>query len=267
MDLPKSREAFLQQYFDEYVVLCNLKKLSVLLPIRTMHEESIKSRSIPDKLLLNGNAVDRRDHRINNDYLETIFLPMIGISFLREIDLSYNEFGDKGALLLARLLQEDKYLEILNLNSNSIGEKGTEALCKALQLNERITTFIISNNPIGDMGGMEIARMLQVNNYITTLGISGTGLKATSLIAIWTVVKNNDVLIHLDISNNLSNLNNLTQSVANDVMLHLSRSISAKSCIKSLNLSKMGITDWSTIDCFAKALGECFTLDTLDLTA
>jgi Ran GTPase-activating protein (RanGAP) involved in mRNA processing and transport len=216
---------------------------------------------------LNGNAPDRRNYRITDDILESLFLPMIGISFLREIDLSYNEFGDKGAKLLARMIKEDKYLEILNLNSNSIKEEGTEALCKALQLNERLHTFNISNNPIGDMGGMEIARMLQVNNVITNLGISGTGLKATSLIAIWTVVKNNDTLISIDISNNISNLNNLTQSVANDVMLHLSRALSTQTSLKYLNLSRMGITDWCTTDCFANALGTCYTLDTLDLTA
>lgn len=191
---------------------------------------------------------------------------MIGISFLREIDLSYNEFGDKGAKILARLIQEDKYLERLNIKSNNIGHVGTEALCKALQLNERLFKFDISNNPIGDMGGMEIARMLQVNNYITNLGISGTGLKATSLIAIWTVVKSNDVLTHLDISNNMSNLHNLTQSVVNDVMLHLSRSITSQNTLKYLNLSRSGITDWSTTDYIAKGLGQCFSLETLDLS-
>ena len=87
------------------------------------------------------------------------------------------------------------------------------------------------------------------------------------MIAIWTVLKNNDTLSHLDISNNLSNLNNLTQSVTNDVMLHLSRAISGHRALKYLNLSKMGITDWSTCDFFASALGECKSLEILNLSA
>ena len=97
--------------------------------------------------------------------------------------------------------------------------------------------------------------------------MSGCGLKATSLIALWTVVKNNEALTRFDISNNMSNLNSLTQSVINDVMLHLSRAITGHTTLKYLNLSRMNITDWSTCDYFANALGECSALETLDLTA
>jgi hypothetical protein len=86
------------------------------------------------------------------------------------------------------------------------------------------------------------------------------------MIAIWTVMKSNDTLFDLDISDNMSRTYNLTQSIANDVILHLSGALSQNRSLKSLNLSKLGITDWSTLDYFAKSLTSCALLETLDLS-
>jgi hypothetical protein len=58
----------------------------------------------------------------------------------------------------------------------------------------------------------------------------------------------------------------LTQSIANDVMLHLSGSIAQNQTLKSLTLSKLGITDWCTLDYFAKSLATCAVLENLDLS-
>ena len=86
------------------------------------------------------------------------------------------------------------------------------------------------------------------------------------MIALWTVLKNNDTLSHFDISNNMSHSSSLTQSVASDVMMHLSRALTGNISLKYLNLSKMGITDWSTCDFFATALESCSGLEHLDLS-
>jgi hypothetical protein len=86
------------------------------------------------------------------------------------------------------------------------------------------------------------------------------------MIAIWTVLRSNDTLAGIDISNNLSRTYNLTQSIANDVMLHLSGAIAQNQTLKHLNLSKLGITDWCTLDYFAKSLSTCAVLESLDLS-
>ena len=152
------------------------------------------------------------------------------------------------------------------LKSNEIASDGAIALAKALQLNNSIVEFDISDNSIGDRGGMEFARMLQVNRSLQSLGISGCSLKINSLIALWTVIRNNEYITHFDISNNMPHTSTLTQSLSNDVMIHLSRAITGNATLKHLNLSKSGITDWSTCDLLCHALQTCSELEILDLS-
>ena len=85
------------------------------------------------------------------------------------------------------------------------------------------------------------------------------------MIALCIVLKSNDCINDLDISNNILSTSGLTQSISNDVMMHLSRSLDGNDSLKQLNLSKLGITDWSTCDSFAAALLKSAGLENLDL--
>lgn len=205
--------------------------------------------------------------------------------FLKTLSLDYNEITDKGALMIAQFLKEDKTLEVLRLKSNALTGAGAGAIAKALLVNERLESLDLSGNVIGDEGGMELARMLQVrnaffleviisephdglqvNSALQKLAISGCSLRATSIIALWTVIKNNETILDFDISNNFTNSNSLSQSLANDVVMHLSGALKGNTTLKRLNLSKLSITDWSTCDYLAAALPFCVSLEFLDLS-
>ena len=59
-----------------------------------------------EELQLKGTMSDLKYSRIDDTRLETIISPLsTGPNFLRVIDLSFNEIGNKGAILLSKLIK------------------------------------------------------------------------------------------------------------------------------------------------------------------
>jgi Ran GTPase-activating protein (RanGAP) involved in mRNA processing and transport len=182
------------------------------------------------------------------------------------LDLSYNEIGNKGALLLARMIKDDSFIENLNLKSNNIGPVGAEAIGKSLSYNSTISKFDISDNNLGEEGGMSIASALQVNTILRMLYISGCSIPTVALISIATILQSNNQIQHLDISNNLLRSNSLTQSLITNVMTHFSKTFELNYGLTYICLSKLGITDWIMCDFLSKSLGINQDLVTIDLS-
>lgn len=182
------------------------------------------------------------------------------------MDLSYNEIGNKGALILAKMVKDDTFIEHLSLKSNSIGAVGAEALAKSFSYNTSISYFDFSDNTLGEEGGMALASTLQVNTTLETLLISGCGIPSTAMIAIVSVLQSNNQIETLDISNNLLKTSSLTQSLVNNVMTHFSQTFKTNYGMKALYLSKLGITDWIMCDFLAKSIGNNENIVTLDLS-
>jgi Ran GTPase-activating protein (RanGAP) involved in mRNA processing and transport len=84
---------------------------------------------------------------------------------LKELSLSHNQIGDKGAQALARAFQNSN-LTKLYLNDNQIGDKGARAFAKALRKNTVLKEFYLSTNPIGDVGARSFTRALRKNFYL-----------------------------------------------------------------------------------------------------
>ncbi len=135
-----------------------------------------------------------------------------------------------------------------------------------MQVNSHISSLDISSNSMGDEGGMGIATMLQINSTLTNLFVSGCGLKTTSLIAISTVLQSNSSIQQFDISNNVLSTASLSQSTQTDIMTHLSVAIKINSGIKVLDISKMGINDFTLINLLAPALESNKTIEVLNLS-
>ncbi|KAI8927929.1 hypothetical protein BC831DRAFT_398073, partial [Entophlyctis helioformis] len=182
----------LVDFLDKYVNMCEKKRVPVLSTVKKTLEQAIDSGELPDMLKLCGTIPELKFRRIDDDTLESIIQPMAGMSLVRQLDLSYNEIGNKGAHILAKILKDDQSIEVLILRSNSITADGAVAISKALTYNEHITYLDFSDNVIGDEGGMAIASMLQVNNNITHLSLSNCGLAATALIGFATVLQSNN---------------------------------------------------------------------------
>nr|KAJ3422039.1 hypothetical protein HK105_001422 [Polyrhizophydium stewartii] len=268
-------------YLEKYMTICERKQTPPLMLIKKTFEHAIDSGESPDILKLSGTQTELRYRRIDDDIAECIFQPMVGISIVRCVDLSYNEIGDRGAFVIAKVLkssveliptlaffmhQDDLAIEVLILRSNNITGEGAAAICKALTYNEKVTHMDLSGNAIGDEGGMAIASILQVNVNISVLILSGCSLAATSMIAFATVLQTNSSVNVLDISNNLLHTSNLTQTLVNDVMSHFALTMQLNYGIKELNFSKLGITDWNMCDLLANAIKANKNIDTLNLS-
>lgn len=83
---------------------------------------------------------------------------------LRELNLSSNRVGDKGALSIADALPTCDMLERIVLDRNDIGKKGAEALAKRLprsEVRDLVLGSHLGGNPrIGDAGGEALAAAL-----------------------------------------------------------------------------------------------------------
>eukprot|EP00756_Hemistasia_phaeocysticola_P006912 Hpha_TRINITY_DN14047_c0_g1::TRINITY_DN14047_c0_g1_i1::g.44167::m.44167 len=76
----------------------------------------------------------------------------------REVGLSFNEFGDKGIVILAGVLAGSR-IETLNLFQTGITADGVIALAKVLP-RSRVLELTIGGNTAGDKGGVAVARAL-----------------------------------------------------------------------------------------------------------
>ncbi|KAJ3039897.1 hypothetical protein HDV00_011680 [Rhizophlyctis rosea] len=253
-------------YLETYSKLCEEKNTFHIRSLRSTLENAVANGAYPEHFKLNGNSTELRHTRISDDYLEILLTPMRGGGFLRMLDLSYNEIGDKGAKLLGDLLKDDVQLEVLNLTSNNIGSEGAGAIAKALHVNDKMHTLHLGSNPLKDEGGMHFAEMLQINTTLNTLHLPHASLSATSLIAFSTVLRNNTSLQTFNLSDNLSPSSSLTQSLANDVMMHISRMLCLNYTLRNIELAKMGITDWICVEYLTKAIKTNMRLMSVDLS-
>ncbi|KAJ3372343.1 hypothetical protein HDU91_003953 [Kappamyces sp. JEL0680] len=255
-----------EDFLDRYTGICSRKKIPTISFLVDHLQNAINSGDTVESLRLKGNSPDLQKTRISDEVLDSIVSALPVGGFLRVLDLSYNEIGNKGAFPLAKFIKDDNLLEVLILKSNNIGGSGMLAICEAMQVNSKINYLDVSSNAVEEEGGMAIASMLQVNNGLANLFLSGCSLKATSIIAIATVLQSNNCIQQLDISNNALPSSSLSQSLVTDIMTHLSMAIRINTGIKILDLSKMGINDFAMVNLFGPALAANATLESLNLS-
>ncbi|NXC14884.1 LR74A protein, partial [Corythaeola cristata] len=91
---------------------------------------------------------------------------------VKELDLSHNEFSEKGGQLLGQMLDSNTTLEILDLSWNQLRRKGTVALGKGLRVNDTLKILNLSWNGVGNEGALALGEALKVNNMLVHLDIS-----------------------------------------------------------------------------------------------
>ncbi|NWQ96216.1 LR74A protein, partial [Burhinus bistriatus] len=91
---------------------------------------------------------------------------------VKELDLSHNEFSEKGGQLLGQMLASNTTLEILDLSWNHLRRKGTEALGRGLRGNGTLKILNLSWNGVGNEGALALGEALKVNNMLVRLDIS-----------------------------------------------------------------------------------------------
>jgi Leucine Rich repeat len=121
--------AVLQDYLNKYTTLCEKKNVHPCEIIRRKIEHAVAheyalltqrtARRVQSERHKCGYKVLPNRRQQARDYNHPV--PVRSVVFLTNLDLSYNEIGNKGALLLAKLIKDDAVIEFLNLKSNNIG--------------------------------------------------------------------------------------------------------------------------------------------------
>ncbi|NXN71926.1 LR74A protein, partial [Himantopus himantopus] len=105
-------------------------------------------------------------------YCLCTYVSLQGNYQVKELDLSHNEFSEKGGQLLGQMLASNTTLEILDLSWNHLRRKGTEALGRGLRGNGTLKILNLSWNGIGNEGALALGEALKVNNVLVHLDIS-----------------------------------------------------------------------------------------------
>lgn len=64
---------------------------------------------------------------------------------LKHLDLSWNGFGNEGALALGEALKFNNTLVQLNLNNNRLTDEGVSMLCRGLEFNETLRVLWVGD--------------------------------------------------------------------------------------------------------------------------
>ncbi|KAI9106198.1 hypothetical protein DFS34DRAFT_602539 [Phlyctochytrium arcticum] len=254
-------------YLDTYMQLCQERNVVVIDSFRRSLQHAVEGGPVPEQFKLSGDQPELRKQRLSDAYVDVLLAPLSASGpFLRDLDLSCNAIGDAGASVLARFLEDDMQLEALDLHANNIGPEGISAIARALQVNEKLQRLDISDNSLKEEGGMEIANMLQINSTLLNIQLRNTDLTAKPLIALSTVLRNNTTLCVLNISNNHPYTTQLSQSLADDVMMHITRMIKLNYTLREVSVSKMGVSDWQVTEYWAQSLKTNLRMTSVDLS-
>ena len=77
---------------------------------------------------------------------------------LKQLDLSYNGFGNVGAQALGEALHHNNTLVLLDVSSNRISDEGTRVLFQGLAANDSLRVLRVGGWVWTDMGGWVIWR-------------------------------------------------------------------------------------------------------------
>ncbi|KAG8126352.1 hypothetical protein E2320_021441 [Naja naja] len=121
-----------------------------------------------------------------------------------ELDLSYNEFAEKGGELFG---QANGTLKILNLSWNGFGNEGAFALGEALKVNTMLAELDISNNHISNEGAIKLSKGLEMNGSLRILKMSQNLLTVEGASALLMSIRKNSKsrMEEINISNVLVN--------------------------------------------------------------
>lgn len=78
---------------------------------------------------------------------------------LKHLDLSWNGFGNEGALAMGEALKFNNSLVHLNLNNNRLTNEGVGMLCRGLEFNDTLRVLLV-----GGAGCIEL-------KYISSMAI------------------------------------------------------------------------------------------------
>ena len=150
-----------------------------------------------------------------------------------ELDISYNEIGDKGIALISTALQTNTTMTTLNISGCNMSDDGAESLARALTVNKTPQELNVSYNNISDTGIAHIATALRTNNTLTKLVIGGKTATDEGALSLAAALTANSSMEYLDLywssTHPDSTLKNIGECVSKSTLrtLHLELNIPA----------------------------------------
>ncbi|XP_019742709.1 uncharacterized protein LOC109526105 isoform X3 [Hippocampus comes] len=80
---------------------------------------------------------------------------------LKHLDLSWNGFGNEGALAIGEALKFNRTLVHLNLNNNRITNGGVSMLCRGLEYNDTLQVLMLAYNSLTVEGALSLVYMVK----------------------------------------------------------------------------------------------------------
>ncbi|CAD8181810.1 unnamed protein product [Paramecium pentaurelia] len=121
---------------------------------------------------------------------------------LKDLNVSQNELGRQGALLIAKLFKKHKSLKALNIASNLLGDQGAITILNAVQEVRTLKKLNLSQNQITDNATLVLQNFLVSNLSIEVLILNWNQLGPQSGIGIAKALNQNKNLKVLDLSYN-----------------------------------------------------------------
>uniref|UniRef100_H3B7W4 NLR family CARD domain containing 5 n=1 Tax=Latimeria chalumnae TaxID=7897 RepID=H3B7W4_LATCH len=155
-------------------------------------------------------------------------------SVLLELELSHNDIGDKGTVLLSEILLGNPELRKLVLESSSITGSGIIQLTAALSQCSSIEEINLSRNEIDDKGAKELASILPQKTWLKKINLGSLILDDTGVYFLSRGLLNMPFLQKLILSNN---------SITPDGGVQVAEALKNSSRVEELNLSRNRIGD------------------------
>ncbi|NXY69054.1 LR74A protein, partial [Glareola pratincola] len=180
--------------------------------------------------LSGGLYLSRRSHCL------CTFVSLQGNYQVKEMDLSHNEFSEKGGQLLGQMLASNTTLKILDLSWNHLWRKGTEALGRGLRGNGALKILNLSWNGIGNEGALALGEALKVNKVLVHLDISNNQINNEGAKKLCRGLKVNGNLKILKMANNP-----LTVEGATEVVMSIRKN--PQSMMEEINISNVLVNE------------------------
>ncbi|KAG1671609.1 hypothetical protein FOA52_006840 [Chlamydomonas sp. UWO 241] len=223
-------------------------------------------------LELNGNTKRLFNARLS--YMQVVALceVLYEDTSIVSIDLSYNNLNDMAAQALARLVKVNRTLKFLNLGGNDVTAVGAAHLAGALEAPGcTLQVLLLPGNPLGDEGVSALGGALPKNTSLVALDLCNTQTGIPGIIAVCTALgdggsdgeggSGNSTLESLDLGRPLLPGQQDTTSLA------VARMLASNTTLRSLSLSKHGLTDGQLDTLVTYGLLRNSTIAALDLRA
>ncbi|NWW53429.1 LR74A protein, partial [Pedionomus torquatus] len=170
------------------------------------------------------------------DLIVSAHLSLQGSYQVKELDLSHNEFSEKGGQLLGQMLATNSTLEMLDLSWNYLWRKGTEALARGLRGNVALKILNLSWNGIGNEGALALGEALRVNNVLVHLDISNNQINNEGAKKLCRGLEVNGKLKILQMANNP-----LTVDGATELVISVRKN--SQSMMEEINISNVLVNE------------------------